>query len=107
MTCSNIWPIIYSLQASIIQKYDLSSALTIDRTEAPALVFGVVKGGGAPHVSVFAADAGAAVEPLSIVQEGQETGAAMGVTLDGVDLCRKDTNFKFQFTEAQVLYKFY
>lgn len=60
--------------------------LTLDRTEAPALVRSVVVGGGAPQVAVLAADGGALVEPLAVVQEGQVAGPAVGVALDGVDL---------------------
>lgn len=59
---------------------------TLDGTEAPALVRSVVVGGGAPQVAVLAADVGALVEPLAVVQEGEEAGPPVRVTLDGVDL---------------------
>lgn len=60
--------------------------LTLDGTEAPALVRSVVVGGGAPQVAVLAADVGALVEPLAVVQEGEVAGPPVRVALDGVDL---------------------
>lgn len=60
--------------------------LTLDRTEAPAFILAIVKGGGTPHVAVLPPDARAAVEPLAVVQEGQVAGAAVSVPLDGIDL---------------------
>lgn len=62
--------------------------LTLDGAEAPALVFAVVLGGGTPQVPVLAACAGAAVEPLVVILEGDGAWLPMGVSLDGVDLCR-------------------
>lgn len=38
-------------------------------------------------MTVLTPDAGAVVEPLAVVQEGQIAGAAVRVPLDGVDLC--------------------
>lgn len=64
----------------------MASTLTLDGAEAPALVLAVVKGGGTPQMAVLPAHAGAAVEPLAIVQEGQEARPAVRVPLDGVDL---------------------
>lgn len=39
-------------------------------------------------MAVLPADAGAVVEPLAVVEEGQVAGAALRVPLDGEDLCR-------------------
>lgn len=64
------------------------TALTLDGTEAPALIFAVVLGGGTPQVTVLAARAGAAVEPLVVIFEGDGARLSVGVPLDGVDLCR-------------------
>lgn len=64
-------------------------ALTLDGAEAPALVLAVVLGGGTPQVPVLAACAGAAVEPLVVILEGDGAGFPVGVALDGVDLCKE------------------
>lgn len=40
-------------------------------------------------MTVLTPSAGAAVEPLAVVQEGQVAGAAVRVALDGIDLCRR------------------
>lgn len=37
-------------------------------------------------MAVLAADVGALVEPLAVVQEGEVAGPPVGVALDGVDL---------------------
>lgn len=60
--------------------------LTVDGTEAPALVLGVVVGGGAPQVAVLAPDAGAVVKPLAVVKERQVAWAPVRVALDRVDV---------------------
>ena len=64
-------------------------ALTLDGAEAPALVLAVVLGGGTPQVAVLSASAGAAVEPLVVILEGDGAGLPVGVPLDGVDLCKE------------------
>lgn len=66
-----------------------SRLLTLDGAEAPALVLAVVLGGGAPQVPILAACAGAAVEPLVVILEGDGAGFPVGVPLDGVDLCKE------------------
>ena len=65
------------------------TSLTLDGAEAPALVLAVVLGGGAPQVPILAARAGAAVEPLVVILEGDGARLPVGVALDGVDLCRR------------------
>lgn len=64
-------------------------ALTLDGAEAPAFVLAVVLGGGTPQVPVLTARAGAAVEPLVVILEGDSAGFPVGVPLDGVDLCKE------------------
>lgn len=66
-------------------------ALTLDGAEAPALVLAVVLGGGTPQVSVLTACAGAAMEPLVVILEGDGAWFPMGVPLDGVDLCKEES----------------
>lgn len=61
--------------------------LTLYRTEAPLLVLAVVGGCSTPEVTVLAADIGAVVEPLAIVQEGEIAGVAVRVALDCVNFC--------------------
>lgn len=59
--------------------------LTLDGTEAPALVLAVVVGGSAPEVTVFPTGISAVVEPLAIVQEGEIAGVPVRVALDCVN----------------------
>lgn len=65
------------------------AALTLDGAEAPALILAVVLGGGTPQVPVLTACAGAAVEPLVVILEGDGARFPVGVSLDGVDLCKE------------------
>lgn len=82
-------PLKFSLPPGAALARPVHPALTLDGAEAPALVLAVVLGGGTPQVPVLAACAGAAVEPLVVILEGDGAWLPVGVPLDGVDLCRK------------------
>lgn len=69
---------------------------TFHWTESPALVFSIIMGSSTPMEAILPAHAGAAVEPLTIVQKGEITWTAMRVSLDGVDFCGEASKLNSQ-----------
>lgn len=78
--------------------------LTLYGTEAPLLVLAVVGGCSTPLVTVLAADIGAVVEPLAIVQEGEIAGVAVRVALDCVNFWDANRENLFMMQEGNVCF---
>lgn len=78
--------------------------LTLYGTEAPLLVLAVVGGRSTPLVTVLAADIGAVVEPLAIVQEGEIAGVPVRVALDCVNFWDANRENLFMMQEGNVCF---
>lgn len=78
--------------------------LTLYRTEAPLLVLAVVGGRSTPEVTVLAADVGAVVEPLAVVQEGEIAGVPVRVALDCVNFWDTNRENLFMMQEGNVCF---
>lgn len=78
--------------------------LTLYGTEAPVLVLAVVLGCSTPEVTVLTTSAGAVVEPLAIVQEGEIAGVPVRVALDCVNFWEANRENLFMMEHRTVCF---